>query len=447
LFLTEEVNPAMETLEKSSRSVMFSIHRNFLSDLVPDIIIYIGLSLQAITQFMLHLVSLIIFIYLAVSACYLVILALAGKLATNFPLTLNPSKKRMVVLIPAYKEDGVIIETVRNAIGHAYPNSSFKIIVIADSLQKETLQKLQSLPVEVLEVNFENSTKAKSLHAALQYVKGDNYEIAVILDADNIMSQDCLEKINGAFHQQNRAIQCHRTAKNQDTAVARLDAISEQININLFRRGPAALKLSAMPLGSAMAFEFDLICDIFENAEILDNPAEDREIEIQLMMRQIKMEFLNDVFVYDEKVADANMFQKQRIRWLEAQLNHIRRFFKPDMKKAPRTGTFYHIFFQNFLLPRLFYLVIWAIITIIIILQWLFNVALLFPSTPYWVAWLLAYIFVLLVSIPRKYYSLATLRAMAHIPLLMISMLMALFKLKRNRTEFLHTPKSYKNEQ
>src|SRR4029077_13620905 len=100
------------------------------------------------------------------------------------------------------------------------------------------------------------------------------------------------------------------------------DAMSEEINIHLFRRGPAAAGLSALPLGSGMAFRTALINEILSAPSILENPGEDREIDMQLLLRKIKMEFLDDALVYDEKVSVASVFEKQRVRWLEAQLTH-----------------------------------------------------------------------------------------------------------------------------
>ncbi len=193
------------------------------------------------------------------------------------------------------------------------------------------------------------------LHLNLQTVT--NSDIVMILDADNIMAPGCLEKVNAAFHAGFEAVQCHRTAKNKNTAVALLDAMSEEININLFRRGPSLAGLSAAPIGSGMAFKTALIREIFSTQRILENPGEDREIDMQLMRRQIKMEFLDDALVYDEKVASAVVFEKQRVRWLEAQVNHVRRFFDADMKKAQKTFLFYNKFFQNLLLPRVLTLV------------------------------------------------------------------------------------------
>ena len=90
----------------------------------------------------------------------------------------------------------------------------------------------------MLEVDL--NMKSRSLHAALETPSVADADIVMILDADNIMAPGCLEKVNAAFHAGYQAIQCHRTAKNKNTSVALLDAMSEEININLFRRGPAA---------------------------------------------------------------------------------------------------------------------------------------------------------------------------------------------------------------
>jgi cellulose synthase/poly-beta-1,6-N-acetylglucosamine synthase-like glycosyltransferase len=297
-----------------------------------------------------HIFSWAVFIYFAANTVYLFVIAVYGRLKKARKFDLHNDKHQIAVLIPCFREDHIIVDTARQAKAQDYPASRFTVTVIADKLQSESVDELRQIPVDVLEVDL--NMKSRSLHAALESPGVTGSDIVMILDADNIMAPGCLEKVNAAFHAGYRAIQCHRTAKNKNTSVALLDAMSEEININLFRRGPAAAGLSAAPIGSGMAFTTTLIRDIFSADRILENPGEDREIDMQLMQRKIKMEFLDDVLVYDEKVANAGVFEKQRVRWLEAQVNHVRRFFDADMKKAQKTFLFYNKFFQNLLLPR-----------------------------------------------------------------------------------------------
>jgi cellulose synthase/poly-beta-1,6-N-acetylglucosamine synthase-like glycosyltransferase len=391
--------------------------------------------------FLGHIFSWAIFIYFAANSLYLFVIALCGLVMKGKKFDLQNDKYQIAVLIPCLREDRIIQDTARQAKMHDYPDARFTVTVIADKLKPESLNELRQIPVNILEVDL--NMKSRSLHAALESPVVAASDIVMILDADNIMAPGCLEKVNAAFYAGFQAIQCHRTAKNKNTAVALLDAMSEEININLFRRGPAVAGLSAAPIGSGMAFKTSLIRDIFSTQEILVNPGEDREIDMQLMQRKIKMEFLDDAFVYDEKVASAGVFEKQRVRWLEAQVNHLRRFFDSDMKKAQKTFLFYNKFFQNLLLPRVLTLVVFCILTATLLVQYFFHLPLLQPSPSIWIAMMVLYFLSLLISIPSSFYSMKTLVALSHVPLLMFSMIRAVLQMKKKRTEFIHTPKSF----
>jgi cellulose synthase/poly-beta-1,6-N-acetylglucosamine synthase-like glycosyltransferase len=239
-------------------------------------------------------------------------------------------------------------------------------------------------------------------------------------------------------------VQCHRTAKNQQTSVALLDAISEKININLFRRGPAAIGIPAAPAGSGMAFRFTLLKQIFNIEHILTNPGEDREIDMQLMKHKIFMHYIDNAYVYDEKVANAGVFEKQRVRWLEAQLNHTKRFFDADMKSAPKTAIYYIKFFQTLLLPRLLLIMVLALLSILLTAQWIFSFNILMPLPVWWLSIIIMYAFVLVLSIPGRFYSVRTVKAVGQVPVLMISMIKAMLKIKTGRKEFIHTTKTFK---
>ena len=156
------------------------------------------------------------------------------------------------------------------------------------------------------------------------------------------------------------------------------------------------------------------------------------------------MEFIDDAYVLDEKVANPAVFEKQRLRWLEAQVNHVRRFSHDDMKDAPKTILYYNKFFQNLLLPRVLFLLVFAVVFLLLTIQWIFPVQILYPPAGWWIACMMLYALTLFISIPGSYYNGNTFRALMHIPVLMLSMLKALLQIKKNRKEFLHTPKSFK---
>jgi cellulose synthase/poly-beta-1,6-N-acetylglucosamine synthase-like glycosyltransferase len=390
-----------------------------------------------------YIIFLVLFTYLAAGVLYLLVLTLAGLARKKKKYSPAPNKSRIALLIPAYKEDAVILETAVAAARHNYPTSQFAVFVIADKLQDQTIARMESIPVNVVRVQFDSSTKAKSLHAALNRVAGLGFDYAMILDADNIMEAGCLEQVNAAFAHGAEAVQCHRTAKNKHTSVAVLDAISEEINNHLFRKGPRGLGVSANLIGSGMAFRFHDLKSIIDLPHIHNNPGEDREIDLQLMKQNIRVEYLDEAIVYDEKVASAQVFERQRVRWLEAQVMHFRRFFQPDMKAAPRNFNYWNKFIQTMLLPRSLYILVLGLMMALVLAEWLFKLDFLYPPALWWVGMTVTFAIVLLLSIPASLYNGRTFGAILHIPVLILSMVKALLRIKKNRTEFLHTEKNY----
>ncbi|MBT1690811.1 glycosyltransferase, partial [Dawidia soli] len=117
-----------------------------------------------------------IFLYLSVCTLYFVVIAIANGVRKEPDYTVFPSKRKVAVFIPCYKEDTIILDTARAAISHPYPAADFDVFVIADSMHPDTLRDLRALRVNVIEVSFAVSSKARSLHAALHCVDEARYD-------------------------------------------------------------------------------------------------------------------------------------------------------------------------------------------------------------------------------------------------------------------------------
>src|SRR5690625_4875867 len=136
---------------------------------------------------LLHLILYIVMAYLVGNVLYLLLFGIAGLFRRQPEYLPVSPKKRFIILIPAYKEDGVILDTVKHAVEQDYKEDCFDVMVIADQLQEETLKSLAQLPVKVLEVSFEKSTKAKAIKAAITRLPEEVYDLVMILDADNLL--------------------------------------------------------------------------------------------------------------------------------------------------------------------------------------------------------------------------------------------------------------------
>jgi cellulose synthase/poly-beta-1,6-N-acetylglucosamine synthase-like glycosyltransferase len=104
----------------------------------------------------------ILFTVLALNVSYFLFFSM-GSLIPRKPQYAKVEKyNNFLVMIPAYKGDEVIIHTVEESFKQNYPQEHYRICVIADQLQPETIKELNTHPVSVVEVKFEKSTKSKS---------------------------------------------------------------------------------------------------------------------------------------------------------------------------------------------------------------------------------------------------------------------------------------------
>jgi cellulose synthase/poly-beta-1,6-N-acetylglucosamine synthase-like glycosyltransferase len=391
-----------------------------------------------------HIILWFFFIYLALNVLYLLLFATAGLFRKPPAYNDLPEKKKIAVLIPAYKEDGVIVETAKAAASHSYPADYFDVFIIADQLKNDTLEALAALPVRVIQVSFAQSTKAKSIKYTLQQIPDQDYDILMILDADNIMGKGCLEKINSAFQKGLHMVQLHRTAKNKNTSTAILDAASEEINNHIFRQGHRALGISSALIGSGMAFDFAQFKRLMLETDIENNPGEDREIYLEMLRQGYVCEYIDDALVYDEKVQSGQVLEKQRTRWLSAQLQYAVRFWiKEPLKTFTYNIHYFDYAVQTLLIPRVMLLGISFMMAVIsIVLHVIFHIA-LFPGMIIWIISFAGMILSLFGGLYKRMSYKEIVHAMYQLPATFLSFLKAMSRSKVNQKEFIHTPKEY----
>ena len=384
-----------------------------------------------------NILQIIALLLLGISTGYIFLFSLAGLFYRQAHYPGGTYKRKIAVLIPGYKEDEVIVEVAKSALEQDYPAGFFDVVIIADSFHAETLEKLSKLPIKVIEVSFEKSTKSKALNKAMEKLAG-SYEIAVVLDADNMMCKDFLTKINAASGQNFIAIQGHRTAKNLNTSLAILDAVSEEINNHIFRKGHRVLGLSSAIIGSGMAFRYDFFKNLMSTVDAVGGF--DKEIELKMLKAGHKIEYLDDALVYDEKVQKAEVFSNQRRRWLSAQLHYFRQDFMKALKELILAGNidYFDKAVQFIQPPRI------LLLGLVLVFGTGFAVSGYLLGNPFiltllWIITIAGCLSAFLFSIPFSFYNLQTLRAIASLPKGMFLMMASLFRIRGANKKFIHT--------
>ena len=389
----------------------------------------------------IHIIEILLWLLLAASGAYILFFALVTILwkKTESPLSAylegqirsmrEPRQHTFLVLYPAYNEDRVIINSVHTFLGQYYPYKGFHVAVISDHMQPETNEQLAQLPITLLQPVFEKSSKAKAMQYALQQIQGE-YDYVVILDADNVVESDFLARLNDVCNKGYNAIQCHRCAKNSNNNIAVLDGVSEEINNTLFRKAHNRIGLSSALIGSGMCFRFKWFK---ENVYKLSTAGEDRELEALLLRQKIHIHYEPDIHVYDEKVSNKDNFQKQRLRWMTAQIQSLFSLL-PYVPKALMDGNIDYLdkTFQQALIPR----------SMLIVLTFMLALFVTVLSLDWCIKWWLLFLFICLslyVSTPKQLRSHSVFGKILSIPMLVWRMVLNILKIDRKNTDFIHT--------
>lgn len=388
----------------------------------------------------IEILALVYFSYVVLYSAFFSIAAFFYKTPL---LPVHLSYTRFCVLLPAYKEDAVILSSARQASQQFYPKTFYDVVVIADGLKPATIEALRAIPVRVVEVEFEQSTKVKSLNEALRQL-GDNYDYAVVLDADNLMKNDFLKRVNNLIQNKgHKAIQGQRAPKNLDKKLSMLDGLSEAINNHIYRQGATAVNLSASINGSGIAIQYGLFKRKLAGMDSIGGF--DRELEVLMMREGVKVYYYKDAIVFDEKVEDLGAFQNQRRRWISSQYFYLKKYFYEGVAALSKghMAFFNSAVLRNIQLPRFLNIGLLFVTTVV----FYFLRGWLSFGFYWWPALFAVNLLAIVAAIPRSFYSLSLLQSLSQLPVVFLRLSMSLLRLKGANKQFLHTPHGVKTQQ
>jgi cellulose synthase/poly-beta-1,6-N-acetylglucosamine synthase-like glycosyltransferase len=392
--------------------------------------------------------EIILLIYFGFSSIYILLFATASlfyreQQDQNFS---TKKKYNLAILIPAYKEDNVIIETARCAVQHVSKFSKLKVYIIADSLQTKTIDTIKETKACIISVSFNKSTKSKSINVALNTLSNET-DLVLVLDADNVMAEGFIDNIIYKLEQGYSIVQGHRAAKNSNTSFAILDGLSESINNAIFREGHRVLGLSASIIGSGFICEYNLFFELMNKAVAVGGF--DKELELMLLERKIKIGYAKNAIVYDEKIQKQDAFIKQRKRWLSAQFLYFKQNIINGFKQLFKHANidYFDKLIQFFIPPRIITLGLTFVFSFIHLTTTLLEIK--SNNNIFFYIWLLLFILSfssILIALPLKKFNTKTLKALFFVPKGFLLTMLALVKIKGANINFIHTRHGVKNK-
>ncbi len=335
-------------------------------------------------------------------------------------------------VITAYGDASIAVQQVHSLLKQSYTN--FHIYMVGDHCTVHP--DFPSHPqLTVIYPEKSLHSKIKSIHDAIKaFVRPHTY--ILILDADNLLHQSALEKMNKMAATGVKAIQGQRTAKNLDTPIAALDALSE-LYYNVSQRwAPYYIGSSATIAGSGMAIEavfFHHYVDTLlgEGDKLI--LAEDKLLQMMLVESGIKIAYCREALIFDEKVREGAQVQRQRTRWLRSWFDHWGQAMKITVDGL-LAGSWNRFYFGLMLSVPPMFLLVGGLIGLGVAGLFISNTLLLLAVSGLGI-FLVGFLWALLLAPAPK----AVWAAIPFIPFFAIRQMLAILKIKASNKDFMAT--------
>jgi peptidoglycan-N-acetylglucosamine deacetylase len=302
---------------------------------------------------------------LLVSARALIIglLALAEKLRPN-PGDHPEYNPEVTVMIPAYNEESVIVDTVRSALASIYPK--LEILVIDDGSTDRTAELVRSnfgRDPRVRLLLQPNRGKPAALNHALSEAAG---EIVVSIDADTIVDPETVSRLVRHFvNPKVGAVAGNVKVMNRNKWLTRWQALEYITSQNLEKRAFDLLNCIPVVPGAAGAWRTDLLR--VNGGFSGDTVAEDTDLTLTIRRNGWKILYDEDAIGRTEVPDTVEALIRQRFRWTFGTLQAV--WKHRDAVGKPRYGTLGWIAIPNIFLFQIILPLVSPVIDLLFILS------------------------------------------------------------------------------
>ena len=255
----------------------------------------------------------------------------------------NEEKSKIALLIPAKNESECISSLFYSINNQTYDKSFFDVFVIVDNEQDETIniaKKILNNVTTIIEKN--QKCKADALDAAIKYVYENSlniYDAYIIVDADNILTNNFVEEMNNALKTNADVIigkklikDWESTNKKHRTLFTNLSALT-YTGIDTMGNKYKASKGNALALcGQGMLLSKKFV-DRYKGFPF-KSLCEDVEVGVYAMLNDDKQFYYEHALIYSEEPITHKEYNKRRYRWLKGYFDNNKKYRKSLLKKT-----------------------------------------------------------------------------------------------------------------
>ena len=283
---------------------------------MSDIISKIGNSYNFLNEIDIMIGS-IIFVLFAYRALYYAI-------GLFFTRKFKPAKNnyKYAILIAARNEKNVIANLLNSIKKQDYPKELLTTFVVADNCTDNTAEIAREHGAMVYErFDQEHKTKGYALEYLLERIEDDygrmSYDGYFIFDADNLLNQNYITKMNDAFDSGEKIITSYRNTKNFDENwISSTYALHWIRSIRMNHRARSVLRLATNIQGTGFLFASEIVRDGWHYTSL----TEDRALTADAVAQGYKITYQDEAEFFDEQPVSIKVAFRQRLRWSKGHL-------------------------------------------------------------------------------------------------------------------------------
>ena len=325
-------------------------------------------------------------------ALYSSIVALWGLRTPTDPKVTKPSL-RIRVVVAAHNEAGVIAGIAEDLASQSYPQDLLDACVVADRCTDDTTN-VASRFIGVVERDHGEGAKGAAIAWYLEGAPLEPDEALVVLDADNRIGADYIERVAAVLGSGVDVVQTYLDVSNPDASVlATANALTYWASNRMVQLSRSNIGWSCDLGGTGMAVTKDALDDA---GGFTDDLTDDLALNIRLNLAGYRSRWLHGVRVYDEKPTDATSTVTQRARWVRGKRDLQRRYGWMLVHTAitQRQPALFDLAFRLYNPGRSFMALVIAILAVL---------SVTFPVLGLWPWWLLGGIAATIVLLPMGF--------------------------------------------
>lgn len=258
---------------------------------------------------------------LSALCCYWSVYTIIGLFGTRrFPKAKKQHK--LAIVVAARNEETVIGNLLESIRKQDYPAELLTTFVVADNCTDNTSQVAREHGAICYE-RFDNKhrTKGFALQFLFDRIRRDfgieSYEAYIIFDADNLLKNDFISRMNEAFDAGEKIVTSYRNTKNFDENwISASYALHWLRTVRLEHRARSLFGLATRIQGTGFLFSNELVKDGWKYTSL----TEDRAFSADAVVSGYCISYCNAAEFYDEQPVSMKIAMRQRIRWAKGHL-------------------------------------------------------------------------------------------------------------------------------